>query len=188
MEARAIAAEATSNRVLDVALRLFTDEPYDEVSLDRIAEAAGVTKRTVLRRFESKESLFLMAMERGAQGVMRRRDGGPVGDVPALVAVVVESYEHWGANRLRVLAQEDRIPVVAQNVAAGRRFHWSWVERMFAPLLEPLSGAARQRQFAALVALTDVYTWKLLRRDLGLSQPETERVIVELIAKLQGEP
>jgi AcrR family transcriptional regulator len=186
MGARATAAEATSARILDVALRLFTYEPYEDVSLERIADLAGVTKRTVLRRFTSKDALFLTAMERGAQSVMRRRDEGPVGDVRGLVSLVVDSYEHWGDNRLRVLAQEDRIPVVARNVADGRRFHWSWVERMFAPMLEPWSGDERQRRFAALVALTDVYMWKLLRRDLGLSQRDTERVIVELIGKLEG--
>ena len=50
MGARADAAEATARRVLEVAVRLFTDSPYDQVSLERVAEEAGVTKRTVLRR------------------------------------------------------------------------------------------------------------------------------------------
>jgi hypothetical protein len=62
-----------------------------------------------------------------------------------------------------------------------------WVERTFAPLIEGLTGAARERRIAALVALTDVYTWKLLRRDLGLSRSDTERTLVELINKLEGE-
>ena len=33
----------------------------------------------------------------------------------------------------------------------------------------------------ALHAATDVYTWKLLRRDLGLSRAETERTMVGLV-------
>jgi hypothetical protein len=37
-----------------------------------------------------------------------------------------------------------------------------------------------------LVAITDVYTWKLLRRDLGLSRAETERTLSELIMALEG--
>ena len=62
MVARAEAAESTARRVLDAAFRLFTDNPYEEVSLDRVAEKAEVTKRTVLRRFGSKETLFGEAM------------------------------------------------------------------------------------------------------------------------------
>jgi AcrR family transcriptional regulator len=187
MVARAEAARATANRVLDVALELFTDRPYEDVSVEEIAQRAEVTKRTVLRRFGSKEALFLAAMERGGREEMQARDEASVRDVPAAVANVVAHYERWGANRLRLLSQEDRIAVVAEDVEIGRRYHWSWVERTFAPLIAGLKGAARRRRIAALVALTDVYTWKLLRRDLGLSQAETERTLAELIHKLEGE-
>ncbi len=187
MVARADAARATAERVLDVALELFTERPYEDVSVDEIAQRAEVTKRTVLRRFGSKETLFLAAMERGGREAMRARDEAPVGDVAGAVANVVAHYERWGPNRLRLLSQEDRIPVVAEDVQIGRRYHWSWVERTFAPLIDGLTAAARKRRIAALVALTDVYTWKILRRDLGLSQAETEWTLVELIDKLEGE-
>ncbi|MDQ3938128.1 MAG: TetR/AcrR family transcriptional regulator [Chloroflexota bacterium] len=187
MKERAHAARATAKRVLDVAVELFTDQPYEDVSLEEIAVRAGVTKRTVLRRFGSKEALFLTAMERAGHEEMRERDAAPVGHVSGAVANVVEHYERWGLNRLRLLSQEDRIAVVAEDVEQGRRYHWSWVERTFAPLIDGFEGAARKRRIAALVALTDVYTWKLLRRDMGLSRADTERTIVELISKLEGE-
>ena len=187
MEARADATRATGDRILDVALELFTSRPYDDVSLEEIAATAKVTKRTVLRRFGSKEFLFLAANERSGREEMRRRNEAPIGDVAAGISVVIDSYERFGANRLRVLAQEDRIPVVAHDVAIGRKFHWSWVRRTFAPLIAPLTGAARYRRIAVLVALTDVYMWKLLRRDLGLTRANTERALVELIEKLEGE-
>ena len=187
MAARAESAQVTSDRVLDVGIRLFTDRPYENVSLDDVAAGAGVTKRTILRRFASKEQLFVAAMERGGVEEMRRRDEAPVGDVRAAIAILVAGYERWGANRLRVLAQEDRIPIVAENVALGRQYHWSWVERTFDPSLRGCTGGERKRRLAALISLTDVYTWKLLRRDLGLSEAETERLLVDLIEKLEGE-
>jgi hypothetical protein len=61
------------------------------------------------------------------------------------------------------------------------------VERTFAPLVDPLEGAARTRRVAGLVAATDIYTWKLLRRDLGLSRADAERTMRELISERQGE-
>lgn len=187
MVARADAAVATRERVLDVAVELFTDHPYDDVSIDRIAHRAAVAKRTILRRFESKEALFLVAMERAGREEMRERETTPVGDVRAAVANVIAHYERWGRNRLRLLAQEDRIPVVAEDVGVGRRYHWEWVERTFQPLVHGLPPAARTRRVAAVVALTDVYTWKLLRLDLGLSRAETERTLIEVIERLEGE-
>ena len=51
--------------------------------------------------------------------MMRTRDAVPVGDVAGAVTNLVDHYERWGENRLRLLAQEDRIPVVAENVGVG---------------------------------------------------------------------
>jgi AcrR family transcriptional regulator len=186
MTARATAAAKTASRLLDVAVELFTENPYDEVSLDRIAARAGVTKRTLLRRFGSKEAIFVAATMNAAERVMKRRDAAPVGDIAGAVANVVESYEDWGPNRLRMLGQADRIPIVRENVEGGRQYHWAWVEKTFAALLKGLRGASRARRVAALVAITDVYTWKLLRRDLRLSQGDTEKVLVELITSMKG--
>jgi hypothetical protein len=50
-------------------------------------------------------------------------------------------------------------------------------------------GAAAIRQpwrmaLAQLVAICDVYTWKLLRRDAGLSRKQTELALVELLEPL----
>ena len=187
MLARANAAEATLHRVLDAAVELFTDHPYEEVSLDLVAAQAGVSKRTILRRFGSKEALFGESLQRAVDEMIRHREAAPVGDIAGAVANVVGQYERWGRNRLRLLAQEDRIPVIAEWVQGGREWHWRWVERVFAPLLAGLRGPARQRRVAALVALTDVYTWKLLRLDLELSRTETERTLVDLIQRLEGD-
>ena len=186
MGARADAAEATVTRILDVAVRLFTDNPYDDVSLERVAAEAGVTKRTVLRRFGSKEALFGEAMTVARDEMIAHRQEAPIGDVAGAVANVVGQYERWGTNRLRLLEQEDRIPLIGEWVKGGREWHWDWVERIFAPQLKVLRGAERKRRHAALVVLTDVYTWRLLRLDLKLSRADTERTLVDLINRLEG--
>jgi AcrR family transcriptional regulator len=188
MVARADAAETTWNRVLDAAVGLFTDNPYEDVSLDLVASAAGVTKRTILRRFGSKETLFAESLQSAVEEMIRHREEAVVGDVAGAVANVVGQYERWGTNRLRLLAQEDRIPLIAEWVQGGRDWHWAWVERIFAPQLAGLRGAARKRRVAAYATVTDVYTWKLLRLDRGLSRTETERTLVELANKLEGDP
>ena len=181
MSARAEAAQSTADGILDVAIVLFTDMAFEDVTLDEVAERAGVTKRTVLRRFESKERLFVTAMNHAVHEMVRQREAAPVGDVPGAVANIVEHYERWGTNRLRLLSQEDRIDLVAEHVRGGRAYHRAWVEFAFAPMLAGLRGPALERRVAALVVATDVYTWKLLRLDLGLSRVEIERTLVEMI-------
>ena len=52
------------NSILDAALQAFQDEGYDNASMDRIAELAGASKRTVYNHFASKEALFKAVIER----------------------------------------------------------------------------------------------------------------------------
>lgn len=187
MTARADAAQATADAVLDAAVGLFTDKPYDEVSLDQVAARADVTQRTVIRRFGGKEGLFTAAMNRAVDAMLREREAAPVDDVPGAVHNVVDHYERWGANRLRMISQEDRIAIVREHVQHGRRMHRIWVERTFPRLLAGVTGAARERRVNVLVVATDLYTWKLLRRDLGLGRVQAERTIVDLIDGIQGD-
>jgi hypothetical protein len=68
-----------------------------------------------------------------------------------------------------------------KGVRAGREFHRAWVRRIFSPVLEKIPPTQRRRRLAQLTAVTDVYTWKVLRRDLGLSRQEAEACVRELI-------
>ena len=64
-EAQAVAATAaaapsdTRERILDVALDLFTEQGYDGTSLRQIAEQLGVTKAALYYHFESKEDILM---------------------------------------------------------------------------------------------------------------------------------
>ena len=65
--------------IVEAATRLFLDKGYDVVSMDAIAEAAQVSKRTVYSHFCSKETLFAAVM----QGMCRRFNRmDPSGDIP----------------------------------------------------------------------------------------------------------
>lgn len=183
---RDAAAATTAERIISAATSRFSAQPYEQVSLEDIARDADVTVRTVIRRFGSKDDLFAAAAEAGVERVMAHRNEAPVGDVRAAVRNVLEHYEEFGDQRLLFIAQEHRIPAIRQNTEEGRALHRAWVERIFAPLLEGCAPAARELRIFALVTATDVYVWKLLRRDLGLSLDETRRVIETLIAGVEN--
>lgn len=185
MTARARAAAATGERILSTATEVFLGRPYEQVSLDDVAREAGVTVQTVLRRFGSKEGLVAAAAEVGMERVRAERAGAPIGDLAGAVRNLVDHYEEWGARVLRMLGQEENVPPVRKVTDAGRQLHRAWVERTFAPWLRG-SGAARARRLAQLAAVTDVYVWKLLRQDQGLSRSATERTLLELLQLITG--
>jgi len=47
----------TPQHITDVALRLFADRGFDEVSVDDVAQAAGIARRTVFRYYASKNAI-----------------------------------------------------------------------------------------------------------------------------------
>ena len=59
--ATSLSPEATSTRerILDVALDLFTDQGFDATSLRQIAERLGVTKAALYYHFESKDDILM---------------------------------------------------------------------------------------------------------------------------------
>lgn len=146
-----------------------------------MAAQAGVTVRTVVRRFGSKESLFGAVSAARALSIRLARDEVPAGNVPRAVKLLVGTYEDWGDEVLHLLSQERGLAGVTNTVEAGRRYHAAWVERAFAALLGELPAAVRRRRLGQLVAVTDVYYWKVLRRDVGLSRAEVEASLRELI-------
>jgi AcrR family transcriptional regulator len=185
--ARADAAAETGRRILEATIELHRERFFDQVSLEDIAERAGVTVRTVIRRFGNKERLIEAAAEEGTRQIMHQRYQASVGDVEDAVSNLVDHYEEWGDTALRLLAQEERVTAFRSITDAGRAFHQEWVERTFAPLLAKRPGEERRRLLAELIAVCDVYFWKLLRRDLGLSREQTELAIRETILALKGE-
>jgi AcrR family transcriptional regulator len=185
MTARAEGVRATGERILDATEELFWSGPVDRMSLDAVAKRAGVTVQTVLRRYGSKDGLVAATAARAADRVRRQRDEAPVGNVAGAVTNLLEHYEEMGEHALRLLAEESGSPLMAEIAESGRELHRRWVERTFAPQLASLRGSARTRRRAQLIAVTDVYMWKLLRRDAGLSRRQVEQAMRELIDGLE---
>lgn len=62
--------QPTPERILKAASDLFSDNAYSAVSVDDIAQKAGLTKMTVYQHFKSKERVFLDCL----QGRICRRE------------------------------------------------------------------------------------------------------------------
>lgn len=184
MVARAEAAAATGERILDATVDVFWEHPTGQLSLDDVARRAGVSVQTVIRRFGGRDGLMAAAGEREAEKVRRQRDTAPVGDAEGAVRVLVDHYEETGDRVLKMLAEEERVPGLRTIADRGRALHRAWCARVFAPALAGLTEAERKRRLAQIVAVCDVYTWKLLRRDASLGRRQTELAMRELLEPL----
>jgi AcrR family transcriptional regulator len=60
----------TLQRITDSALRLFVSDGYEATTLDAIAEAAGISRRTFFYYFDSKDDI-LAAWQKGLPEAMR---------------------------------------------------------------------------------------------------------------------
>lgn len=185
MVARAKASTELRERILDSTERLVDRLASDRFSLEDVAGGAGTTVQTVLRHFGSKDGLLRATMGRAMDRVRDERMQAPIGDVPGAVRNLIEHYEDRGDMVLRWLAEEDRNPFMHEILDRGRAFHHQWVAHAFAPQLDRQTSAASRRRLAQLAAITDVYAWKVLRRDLLLSRAQTQAAIIELIKALE---
>jgi len=183
--ARAAAAEQLRQRVAAAFHALLSSRWVDEITLDDVAVSAGTTRQTVIRLFGGKEGLVeAVAAIIEAQSEPRLRLADDASKQAALRALITH-YELVGDLVIRLLAQEDRHPALRPILERGRRVHREWVAKWFGAGLK--KGAERERQITRLVVATDIYTWKLLRRDFGQSEKEVTVVMAGLLQQLTGE-
>jgi AcrR family transcriptional regulator len=184
MQARAKAAEATREKILEAADTVFDQHTVDEFTLSAVAKSSGVTVQTVLRHFGNREGLLVATLLHTGLKMRESRGPSPSGDPHAAIGDLVDHYEKFSERILRLLAGSDRHPTLQAMTDFGRVFHREWCESLFAADLKRLRGATRDRRVAQLVAVTDIYTWKVLRRDRGLSPRQTKLAIWELLEPL----
>lgn len=188
---RATAAAETGRRILRATEDLFMEGTLGDVTLKAVADRAGVTVQTLIRRFGDRDGLINATAEAAAERVMGQRDAAPPGNVPAAVDNLLDHYETTGALSLKILSEEHVSLGMAGITETGRRLHREWCARVFAPFLtrEVLpDGTDPNRRLAQFVALCDVYTWKLLRLDAGLSRDQVALSLLEMLEPFTRRP
>lgn len=63
------ARSAGEKAILDTAVRLFSENGFDGVSMRTVAREAGVSKSNIYHHFESKEALYLAIMQSSAESL-----------------------------------------------------------------------------------------------------------------------
>jgi|EndMetStandDraft_5_1072996.scaffolds.fasta_scaffold84972_2 AcrR family transcriptional regulator len=147
----------TRKRILDAAYRLFRRQGYSRVSMDEIAAATRVTKRTLYYHFESKDQLLAHVLEAQHQLALAafetfgdRLSGSPEAIVDGLfreLAVWADRPRWAGSGFTRLVIELADLPGHPARLIARR--HKAMLEAHLAELLagsgvEPAAEVARE--------------------------------------------
>src|SRR6476620_10130057 len=124
--------------IIEVATEQFLTRNYEDVTLQSLSEASGVSRQTILNHFGSKEGV----LEVVGQQLTQARRGAPRGDVRAALGLLVDNYERMGDANIRMLAIEGTVEVAAKLLREGREGHQAWLAEVFAEQL-PARGPER---------------------------------------------
>ncbi len=89
--------EAKRQAVLQAGARLFNDHGYEQTSLEDIAAALNITKRTIYYYVQSKEDILFGCHQQGLEvlGETMARSQDPVLPVIARITLLIRGYCAW---------------------------------------------------------------------------------------------
>jgi AcrR family transcriptional regulator len=116
---------STRERILDIALELFTDQGYDKTSLRDIAERLGTTKAALYYHFQRKEDILLELHLRlhalGSNAMDRLEQIEDAEELAAAWPAVLDQFiEQIGSNRELVLLHQ-RNPRAVEDLGRSER-------------------------------------------------------------------
>lgn len=180
---RAAATEANSKAIVQACVALIRRaRRVSDVTLAAIAEEAKLSLRTVLRHFGTREAVFEAAFAEISDIITSHRVPPPAGDLDAAIRSLLAQYELDGDLNIRALEEEHDLPLLKEMMKYGRECQRNWIIQTLMPLLPSLPNAEANAKILELYAATDVYLWKLFRRDLGCSKDRTFLLMRNLVA------
>ena len=167
-------ANPTRERIISAASRLFYSEGIRAVSVDAVAEKAGLTKRTLYYHFRSKDDLvaaYLAARDQPNLALFKRWFDEAEGGLPAKVQAIFRqlarnaSHPKWkGCGFLRTSAELANLPghpAIRIGAAHKKKFE-AW---LFAVFAEAGIGGASRLARQILLLLDGSFAVVQLHRD-----------------------
>ncbi|MFD3429393.1 TetR family transcriptional regulator [Nocardia fluminea] len=180
--------------VVDQALRLFAERGYEATTVDEIAVAAGISRRTFFRQFRSKEDVIfadhefqLASAQEFLEGV---GDGDPWDAVCEAVIGVFERFTQWrdiAARRYQVVR---RVPALREReIVTVFRYERLFTEFLRGRLPE-VPDLARVQYTAAVTATHNYLLRRMVRGESGAAVADlrTELAMIPRGRRASTEP
>src|SRR5262250_2981137 len=117
-----VSQSSKRERIVESALKLFANESYQAVTMDRVAEAAGVAKGTLYLYFQSKEDLYLGILTDGMESMVRDYQASVDANADVkvrlrhAVTMTVEFYDRRRDLLRLMMTEEPRMPEARNRI------------------------------------------------------------------------
>ena len=173
-EAISVRRWGSREAIVEAAERLFLGRGFGSVSMDELAEAAGVARRTLYNQFASKEEIFremLLRVSRQLEAAFPPgiETQGDVEDVLRLIAQVIldlhKHPEYLGFLRM-VVADSRQFPWIAEEFAAvmnpqTERLTHFFADMTAAGILDCRNPLLAAHQFMGLINEFSLWPWMM---------------------------
>ncbi|MEW2314631.1 TetR/AcrR family transcriptional regulator [Streptomyces bauhiniae] len=89
---RRLSTEERREQLLSVGARLFSESPYDDVWIERVAEIAGVSRGLLYHYFPTKRDFFAAVVERESERMLRMTAAVPGVPVREQLGAGLDAY------------------------------------------------------------------------------------------------
>lgn len=89
---RRLSTEERREQLLSVGARLFSESPYDDVWIERVAEIAGVSRGLLYHYFPNKRDFFAAVVERESERMLRMTAAVPGVPVREQLTAGLDAY------------------------------------------------------------------------------------------------
>jgi TetR/AcrR family transcriptional regulator, regulator of mycofactocin system len=167
----------TSRRQLElVALRLFTEQGFDETTVDQIATGAGINKRSFFRYFDSKASVLWASFDEEVEA-LRKELAAASPDVPIMAAIraAVVAVNHYRSEDVPELRTRMNLIGSTPALYAGAAVHYDAWERAISDFAARRAGLPADSLYplavgrATLAACRAAYDRWVARADANLT-------------------
>jgi len=150
----------TRQRIAEVALRLFLADGYDGTTLEAIAAAADISRRTFFSYFKSKDEIILFGMEAdSAELIAELLKTSP--DVPPLDAVRDVMVKRIARHTTEEMTAIDNLMLSSESLLARKQaFYAKQEQALFVALREVWRQPERQTALR-MVAMVSIGAMRL---------------------------
>jgi AcrR family transcriptional regulator len=155
------------NEILDCGAQLFARRPYDDVLMEEVAAAAGVSRALVYRYFATKRELFAAIYQRAADDLLAATEFDPGAALTEQVAAGLDAhFDYFVANRLTVLA--------ANRVLSGDPMIQAIISDELAELRRRILDALDFKDLSREVTSAAIHAWLVFVRAMCVEWLETD--------------
>lgn len=168
----------TRQRITDVGIRLFIEKGYEAATLDEIAAAAGISRRTFFHYFKSKDEI-LLSLQSGVSDMLVAALWEAPGDSRPLEAIRAAAVKVCALISVDDMIIIDRLMRSSEAVQARKQASYVQQEKaVFAALRERWPSSERETGLR-LVAMLAIGAMRLATDAFG--REGGKRAIVDLL-------